>query len=149
MPPSALELVPEEIAHSLTDPYDIPEIPVRFLRLVEKVRRSIREVIPADYARLAAKSGALLIDVREFTEWRAGRLPQAIHIPRGLLEVRIEQAVPELATPILCYCADGLRSTLAAESLQRLGYRHVSSLAGGFLAWEAAGLPVAGRFCWD
>lgn len=149
MPSLSLDLASDEAARFLADPYDIPESPVRFLRLVAKVRRSVRELAPKEFSRLPAASRPVLVDVREFTEWRAGRIVQAVHIPRGLIEVRIEHIVRELTTPILCYCSDGLRSTLAAESLQRLGYRNVSSLAGGFAAWEAASLPVAGRFSWD
>lgn len=141
----------EEPATALffADPYDVPETPVRFIRLVSKVRRTVREITPHEFSRLPAPRRPLLIDVREFSEWRSGRAEGAVHIPRGLVEARIENVVPSLTGAIVCYCSDGMRSTLAAESLQRLGYRNVASLAGGLTAWEAAGLPLYGRSAWD
>jgi len=136
-------------AAALSDPYDVPATPVRFLRLLTRVRRHVAEIAPAAWSALPPARRPLLIDVREFSEWRAGRAVGAVHLPRGLLEARIEHVAPDLRTAIVCYCADGSRSLLAAESLARLGYRDVRSLAGGFVAWEEAGLPVAGRSPWD
>lgn len=82
-----------------------------------------------------------LIDVREQDEVDQGRIPDAIHIPRGFLELRIEQAVPDKDAPVVLYCAGGTRSLLAAKSLQDLGYTDVASLSGGFNAWKQAGAP--------
>jgi rhodanese-related sulfurtransferase len=138
-----------EAATAFADPYDVPELPVRFNRLLARVRRRVVEFSPAAFAACSPARRPLLIDVREFSEWRAGRAEGAIHLPRGLLEARIEQVARDLKLPLVCYCADGSRSLLAAESLGRLGYCDVRSLAGGFAAWEKKGLPVVGRTAWD
>ena len=65
----------------------------------------------------------------------------ARHLDRGEIELEIEEQIPDLDQRIICYCGGGSRSTLAAESLQKMGYRNVRSMAGGFRAWKAAGLP--------
>ena len=80
-----------------------------------------------------------LIDVREKNEWDEGHIPGAVHVPRGYLELRIENAAPEKSAPILLYCAGGTRSVLAARTLQDMGYSDVRSLRGGFTAWKDAG----------
>jgi sulfur-carrier protein adenylyltransferase/sulfurtransferase len=84
----------------------------------------------------------LLVDVRELDEWTEGRIPGAIHISRGFLESRIEQAAPDRAQPILLYCAGGNRSAFAAKSLGELGYENVTSLAGGYTDWKRSGMPT-------
>ena len=86
--------------------------------------------------------GAMLIDVREKEDWDAARIPGAVHLSRGLLELEIEEIAPSLDASIICHCGGGSRSALAAESLQRMGYKNVKSLAGGFKAWTEAGLPT-------
>ena len=82
-----------------------------------------------------------LIDVREKYEWDEGHIPGAMHVPRGYLELRIESAVPEKTTPVLLYCAGGVRSVLAADTLQQMGYLNVRSLSGGFTGWKDVGFP--------
>jgi molybdopterin/thiamine biosynthesis adenylyltransferase/rhodanese-related sulfurtransferase len=82
-----------------------------------------------------------VIDVREQDEYVQGHIPGARWIPRGYLELRIEDAVPERDRPLVLYCAGGTRSALAARSLRELGYTEVQSLAGGFGAWKRAGYP--------
>jgi len=84
----------------------------------------------------------LLVDIRELEEWSEGRIPGAIHISRGNLESRIEQAAPDRSRPILLYCAAGNRSAFAAKTLEELGYEHVTSLAGGYVDWKRSGLPT-------
>jgi molybdopterin/thiamine biosynthesis adenylyltransferase/rhodanese-related sulfurtransferase len=84
--------------------------------------------------------GPVLIDVREKDEWMEGFIPGAQWIPRGFLELRIEDKVPEKDAAVVLYCAGGTRSALAARSLADLGYTNVSSLEGGFSAWKRAGL---------
>ena len=86
-------------------------------------------------------AGPILVDVREKDEWTEGFIPGARWIPRGFLELRIEDQVPERAAEIVLYCAGGTRSALAARALAELGYTNVKSLAGGFSAWKRAGLP--------
>ena len=86
-------------------------------------------------------AGPILIDVREKDEWSEGYIPGAQWIPRGFLELRIEDQIPEPSSEIILYCAGGNRSALAARSLAELGYTNVKSMAGGFSAWKRAGLP--------
>ena len=79
---------------------------------------------------------------RDPDEWQEGRIPGAKNFSRGTVELEIEEAAPDLSTPIITHCGGGGRSALAAESLQRMGYTNVKSMAGGFKAWKAAGLPT-------
>ena len=108
--------------------------------LLDDVRRSVDEVTPAEVRQMIAESnGVHLIDVREADEVSQGRLPGAAHIPRGFLEMKIEGAVPDKDAPVVVYCAGGTRSAFAAETLKRLGYARVSSMAGGFGKWKNEG----------
>lgn len=115
--------------------------PSRFNQVVESAKTRVREVSPAEACRLQTE-GALLIDVREGDEFATGHACGAIHLSRGVLELRIEALVPDPSTPILCCCGGGSRSALAADSLQSMGYTDVASVAGGFRAWKQAGLPA-------
>lgn len=111
-------------------------------KLVADAKRSITEISPTD-ASLKAKSGkAILIDVRERDEWDEGHIPDAIHLSRGIIELEIEEKVPDPETMIICHCGGGGRSALAAKSLQKMGYKNVRSMAGGFKAWKTLGLPA-------
>jgi adenylyltransferase/sulfurtransferase len=85
---------------------------------------------------------AVFLDVREREEWDEGHIPGAVHLPRGWLESRIEQAVPDRAKPIVAYCASGNRSTFATRTLEELGYENVVSLAGGINDWKRHGYPL-------
>lgn len=105
------------------------------------LRRRIPEVPPAE-ALVQQAQGALLIDVRDAAERAPGLPAGALGLSRGFLELRIEQVQPDRDHPILVLCGSGTRSLLAAESLQRLGYRDVRSVAGGFERWKSEGLPV-------
>jgi sulfur-carrier protein adenylyltransferase/sulfurtransferase len=89
-----------------------------------------------------AAQGPLFLDVREQAEWDEGYIPNAVHIPRGSLESRIEQAEPDRARPIVIYCAVGNRSAFAARTLAELGYEDVVSLAGGINDWKRHGYPL-------
>jgi rhodanese-related sulfurtransferase len=111
--------------------------------LCEEVRKGIRE-IPIDVvqAKLERNEEFELIDVREDHEWNAGHVRGARHIGRGILERDIETALPNPDAEIVLYCGGGFRSALAAESLARMGYRRVLSMAGGFRGWKEAGGPV-------
>lgn len=99
---------------------------------------SVKEVVSAQAK--APTAGPVLIDVREKDEYLEGYIPGAKWIPRGFLELRIEEQVPEKGSEVILYCAGGTRSALAAKSLEALGYTNVSSMAGGFTAWKRAGL---------
>jgi rhodanese-related sulfurtransferase len=91
---------------------------------------------------IADHADYVLIDVRETEEWTSGHAAGALHISRGVLEARIEAAVPERDKRLVLYCAGGARSALAVESLQRMGYSNAWSLDGGMAAYKAAGLPM-------
>lgn len=114
----------------------------RFEKLVADAKKNITEISPTD-AELKLKSGnTVIVDVREKDEWDEERIPDAIHLSRGMIEIEIEEKVPDLNTTIICHCGGGGRSALAAESLQKMGYKNARSMAGGFKAWKAAGLPT-------
>ena len=86
-------------------------------------------------ARSQAQEAFILIDVREDREWLAGHIPGAVHMGRGVLERDIESAVVSRETPLVLYCGGGYRSALAADSLQKMGYTQVYSMAGGWRSW--------------
>ncbi|MFN2549547.1 MAG: molybdopterin-synthase adenylyltransferase MoeB [Myxococcales bacterium] len=108
--------------------------------LLKAARAQVPEVTPAELARQASKP--VVVDVREKQETDQGILPGAKVVPRGYLELRIEEAVPDHDADIVLYCAGGTRSLLAARTLQDMGYSRVRSMAGGYGAWKDAGLPV-------
>jgi adenylyltransferase/sulfurtransferase len=111
-------------------------------QLLQRVKRTIKEVtIDEAYSALRSDQPPLVVDVRERDEFEEGAIKDAVHVPRGYLELRIENVAPDRSRPIVLYCAGGVRSALAARSLEELGYENVSSLAGGFGAWKNAGLP--------
>ena len=83
-----------------------------------------------------------LIDVREGEEYAAGHLPRAEPLCKGILERDIEKLVPDIDTPVVLYCGGGFRSALAADNLQKMGYKNVVSMAGGWGSWKEAGFPV-------
>jgi molybdopterin/thiamine biosynthesis adenylyltransferase/rhodanese-related sulfurtransferase/molybdopterin converting factor small subunit len=107
---------------------------------LKELRQSVPEVEPSR-AREMQDQGAVLVDVREPEEVAAGSPSGALRLGRGYLELRIEEAVPELDRPLLVMCGGGTRSLFAAEDLRRLGYRQVYSVAGGFSRWKNEGLP--------
>jgi molybdopterin/thiamine biosynthesis adenylyltransferase/rhodanese-related sulfurtransferase len=111
-----------------------------YQEMLEQKRAAVREVDPRESARLR-EQGAILVDIREQDEVDQGIIPGAVHIPRGFLEMRIEEAVRDRDTPLVVYCAGGVRSIFGAEALNNLGYRDVASMAGGFSGWKALGLP--------
>ena len=114
-----------------------------FLRLVEESRRRVRETTPeAVHARQRAGERFHLIDVREDGEWAQGRARGAVHVGKGVIERDIEQKVPDTATEIILYCGGGFRSALAADNLQKMGYKNVLSMDGGMRGWREKGLPV-------
>jgi rhodanese-related sulfurtransferase len=113
-----------------------------FLKLVEGVRAKVREVTVDEVrAKQAAGEAFHFVDVREDDEWRAGYCEGAIHLGRGVLERDVEGVIPDDEACIVLYCGGGFRSALAAESLAKMGYTNVLSMAGGIRSWRDAGLP--------
>jgi sulfur-carrier protein adenylyltransferase/sulfurtransferase len=109
--------------------------------ILDEARAQIKSIDIDEARRMLDQPGTVLLDVREGDEWRQGHIPQAVGIPRGFLELRVEEKVPDHKTPVILQCASGTRSLLAARSLRELGYENVYNLTGGFNAWKDRGLP--------
>jgi len=115
----------------------------RFLRLVDDARSRIRETSVDEVQRkLDSGEKFLLIDVREESEYAIDHLPGAVHLGKGILERDIETRVPGMDTPMILYCGGGFRSALAADNLQKMGYRNVLSMDGGIRGWREKGLAL-------
>ena len=113
-----------------------------FLKLVDDAKSRVREV-NVDEARRKLETGkAKLIDVREESEWEAGHARGAQHLGKGVIERDIEERVPDKNAELILYCGGGFRSALSADNIQKMGYTNVSSMAGGWRAWQAANAPV-------
>ena len=115
----------------------------RFEKLVADARKNITEISPEDAAVKLQNAEAVIVDVREKDEWDEEHIPHALHLSRGTIELDIEEKVPDLNKTIITHCGGGGRSALATESLQKMGYKNVRSMAGGLKAWKAVGLPTA------
>ena len=114
-----------------------------FLNLVKDAKTRIREEGFRDTKkRLDAGEKFVLVDTREDSEWARGHIPGAIHLSRGTIERDIEKTVPDKGTRIVLYCGGGYRSALVADNLQKMGYRNVISMDGGWRGWTEAGFPV-------
>jgi molybdopterin/thiamine biosynthesis adenylyltransferase/rhodanese-related sulfurtransferase len=117
-----------------------------FRELLSSVKQEIREVSVEVVTRLLdSRAPVKLLDVREADEHVAGRLPGALHIPRGYLELRIEDKARR-EEELIVYCAGGTRSALAVRTLREMGYERVASLAGGYNRWSDAAYPVEKPF---
>ena len=112
-----------------------------FQDIMADARREIPEVTAQQVNELLKNNGKspVMLDVRESDEWRQGHLEGAIPLPRGFLEIKVESAVPDKNTPIVTYCAGGVRSLLAAKVMKEMGYQNVSSMSGGYAAWKNGG----------
>lgn len=107
--------------------------------LVDEAKARVREIDMANAIMEKQKQpDTVFLDVREPNEWNLGHVPGAVHVPRGQLEGKIEGVLDRDAN-IVIYCARGSRSALAADTMQQMGYKHVSSLIGGFGAWAEGG----------
>jgi len=117
--------------------------PPRFLQIVDDAKKRVREVsIDEVKAKLDQGEKFLLVDVREESEWAQGHLPGAIHLGKGIIERDIEGRVPDLNAPMILYCGGGFRSALAADNLQKMGYKNVLSMDGGVRGWREKGFPT-------
>lgn len=114
-----------------------------FLKLVSEAKKKIHEIAPTELKEKLDRHELLhLIDVREESEWASGHLPSAIHLSKGIIERDIEKTFPEFNTPLVLYCSGGYRCALVAETLQKMGYTHVSSLESGSQGWVDAGYAL-------
>ncbi len=111
-----------------------------YKQLMEEARKAIPEVsIDEVKKRVERGENWTLLDVREREEYREGHLESAISLPRGFLEMRVEESVADKSTPVIAYCAGGVRSLIAARTLKEMGYENVVSMSGGYTAWKNAG----------
>ncbi len=115
-------------------------MPRTYAELLREARTEIREVTPAEVDALRREGGVALIDVREAAEWDQGHLPGAVLVAKSHLEQDIEAAVPSRETPVVLYCASGIRSLFAGQALAAMGYTDVVSMSGGFQEWKGLGL---------
>ena len=117
-------------------------MPTGFEKLVTEAKRKIIEISPTEAADKSKREEAVIVDVREKDEWDEEHIPGASHMSRGTIELDVEERVPDQDAMVICHCGGGGRSALAAENLQKMGYKNVRSMAGGLKAWKAAGLPT-------
>ena len=117
---------------------------IRFLNLIDDAKMRV-EFVPAEDVvdKVRRRISLNLIDVREYREFLTSHIELAKHISRGVIERDIEFYYPDLSEELIVYCSDGLRSTLAADALLKMGYSHVRVMDGGFQAWKKAG----GKIC--
>jgi len=112
--------------------------------LIEEAKQQVDEVTPEQVREMQARGERVVyLDVREPNEWNLGRLPHAVHLPRGNLETRVEGLV-ERGQKVVIYCARGNRSALAALTMKQMGYENVASMARGFLGWADINGEVEG-----
>src|SRR5256885_4880414 len=117
--------------------------------IMRRARQQVPEWTPSQVQEALAhqheagrdKQDIVLVDVREKNEWNEGYIPGAIHVPRGFLELQIEEAVPDKSKTVVLYCAGGVRSLMAGKTLQEMGYGKAISMSGGFGGWEGPGDP--------
>lgn len=112
-----------------------------FQEIMAEARKQVPEVSAQQVNELLKNNGKspILLDVRESDEWRQGHLEGALPLPRGFLEIKVESVIPDKNSPVVAYCAGGVRSLLAAKVMKEMGYQNVSSMAGGYGAWKNGG----------
>jgi len=114
-----------------------------FLKIVDDAKSRIKEItVDKTRERLRSNPAAKLIDVREDNEWGEAHAAGAEHLGKGIIERDIEATVPDKSTELILYCGGGYRSALAADVLQKMGYRNVWSMAGGWKAWKESGARI-------
>ena len=115
-------------------------MPKSYADLLREARAQIREVSPQEVDALPPGE-ATLVDVREASEWEQGYIPGAHHVSKSYIEQQIEGVAPDRDQPVILYCAGGIRSLFAAQTLAEMGYTNVASMSAGFQGWKSAGLP--------
>ena len=115
----------------------------RFLNIVEDAKSRVKETTVDEVKqKLDRGEKFLLVDVREESEFAKDHLPGAIHLGKGTIERDVEARAPDLNTPMVLYCGGGFRSAMAADNLQKMGYRNVLSMDGGIRVWREKNLPL-------
>jgi rhodanese-related sulfurtransferase len=114
-----------------------------FLKLVNQARPHVREItIEQARERLKQNPKAVLLDVREDNEWQNGHAVEATHLGKGILERDLEGMFPDPNTEIIMYCGGGYRSVLTCDAAQKMGYKNVASLMGGYKGLVTAQWPM-------
>jgi rhodanese-related sulfurtransferase len=114
-----------------------------FLKLVNDSKTRVREMsVDEVRAKQQRNESFCFVDVREDSEWSQGHAAGAMHIGKGVIERDIEGLIPDKDADVVLYCGGGYRSALAADNLQKMGYRKVRSLAGGWRSWTERNLPT-------
>ena len=121
--------------------------------IMRKARQQVPEWAPSQVNEALAQQHEagpsdqeiVLVDVREKIEWNEGHIPGAIHVPRGFLELQIEEAVPDKSKTVVLYCAGGVRSLMAGNTLQQMGYRTPSRCQVALGSGKAAVCPSSSR----
>src|SRR5258708_2670302 len=110
-----------------------------FLKIVDDAKSRVKQTdVPAVLARIKKGEKLTIVDVREDDEWAKGHIAGSIHLGKGVIERDVEAAIPDKTREIILYCGGGFRSALSADNLQKMGYRHVISLDGGWRGWNEA-----------
>lgn len=110
--------------------------------LVAEAKKNIATISVAEGKALFDKGGVIFLDVREPKEYKSGHIPGAINASRGLLEFKIGKKMPDKNATAVVYCKTGGRSSLATDTLVKMGYKNLKSMDGGWKAWTKAGYPV-------
>ena len=115
-----------------------------FLKIVNDAKSRIKQWnVHETKKRLDGGEKMVLVDVREESEWARGHVAGAVYLGKGVIERDIEQRIPDASATIVLYCGGGFRSALAADNLQKMGYKNVISMDGGWKGWVEAGYPTA------
>jgi rhodanese-related sulfurtransferase len=124
-------------------------MPKTFRETVNEAKARIREIdangLADQSGPLAGREDVLIVDVRDMDDYEAGHIPGAVSIPRGVLEMNIDEHTTDEDRPIVLYCGGGSRSALSALSLQEMGYKNALSLSGGFKGWSGEGRPIESK----
>ncbi|MGX6641344.1 rhodanese-like domain-containing protein [Legionella pneumophila] len=114
-----------------------------FLKLVAEAKKRINEISPQILkSKIDNNEKLIIIDVRETDEWETGKIPNAIHLSKGIIERDIEKIITDNQSNIVVYCSGGYRCALVADSLQKMGYTNVFSLDTGLQGWLEAGYSL-------
>ncbi len=108
---------------------------------IADIKKRVHEATPEQVEDLIRSGDVQLGDVREKDEWNAGHIVGAVHVPKSYVEQWAEDRLPDKEKTTILYCAAGVRSAMAADTLQKLGYQNVISMAGGFNRWKDSGKP--------
>lgn len=115
-----------------------------FLAIVNDAKKRVKEADFRDIKkRLDAGEKMIVVDTREDNEWAKGHIPGAVHLGKGVIERDVETTIPDKNATLVLYCGGGFRSALAADNLQKMGYKNVISMDGGWRAWTESNFPIA------